>query len=303
MNNFPVRKLTADLINLSDMILIGENGNLTYNGKIIAYYEDFKDIVIVQTVAEFNTLNAKIGDIVKIIETGESYIWNGVWIPLFKSELHLYEINSYSELGTITSPTVGDMVNIIREAKTGIFSGTDWVFLLDSGIGAVIQDTIINNISAWSSQKISNELALKQDNLTEGTAIDITDDIISLDVTDGVNLINNDINNAKLVTFGMYDNGTKTADWDFDLNQGVYQKVIIQENCRITILEPNEPCTVYLHIFQGSLGTATLSFPTNGWSKGFPKQNTLVANYGHDLLMVHYYGNSSYVFEMITDIS
>lgn len=303
MNNFPVKQLTADQIELSGNLLLDVNGNLSYNGSILAKYTDLVEPLVVADRTEFNLLTPKIGDIAKIEDIGESYIWNGIWIPLFKSLLNVYDVPSYSSLPTITNPNVGDIVNVINEVKSGIYTGTDWNFLLDSGIGATLQDFIVSTGATWSSSKISAELESKQDNITAGTSLTFDTDTLNLDPTDGIDMVDNDLYNTKFVTFSsLYDYGTKSTDWVLDPNNGVYQKVRIQENCRVIITQPTNLCTTYLHIYQGTLGTAILTFPSFGWCRGIPKKNTKVANTGHDLLMIHYYGDGNYVFEMIQDI-
>ena len=242
------------------------------------------------------------GDFAKNRETSETFIWDGVWVALFKDRVRVYSINSSSELVTITDANPSDMVHIISEAKTGIYSGTDWVFLLDSGIGAQINDIIINNLNAWSSQKISDELALKQDNLSEGTSIDITDDVISLNTTNGIDMSNADLTNTKLVTFNeLFDNGIKTTNWTLLPSNGIYQKVTINEDCFLAISEPDELCTFYLHIHQGELGNKHLNFPPGAWTNGIVKNISTRAT-AHDLLMIHYYGDDKYIFELMQDV-
>ena len=59
MNNFPVNKLTADIIELSGDLLLNENGDLTWDGKILALFEDLPDVLVVNTQAEFNSLREK----------------------------------------------------------------------------------------------------------------------------------------------------------------------------------------------------------------------------------------------------
>ena len=52
--------------------------------------------------------------------------------------------------------------------------------LVEGGIASkVIDDNIITTVKTWSSSKINSELSVKQDTLTAGQNIDITDNIIS----------------------------------------------------------------------------------------------------------------------------
>ena len=98
----------------------------------------------------------------------------------------------------------------------------------------------------------------------------------------------------------VYDNGIKSSNWTFDPNNGQYQEVLINGDCTLAFTEPAGPCTVYLHIHQGTTG-GIITFPTAKWS-GAPKENTTTTD-GHDLLMVHYYGNNLYVLELMLDLT
>ena len=239
MRQLPVKQLTAEQIELSGRLLLSQNGDLLFDNRIIAYYEDLIDVLVVTDRAEFNTLTPKVGDVSKIAETGESYIYNGVWIALHRDKVTTYNILYESELSDL-SPIIGDMVRISSIYKTGIYNGDTWTYIL-SGVGAVIDDYIISNNATWSSVKISHEVNLKQNILVPGNNIEVTDDTVSLLVSSDIDLNNVDLNNTNLVTFSpLFDNGSKTLDFEIESGNGVYQQVIIQESCSLILLEPNK---------------------------------------------------------------
>ncbi|MCK5536819.1 MAG: hypothetical protein KAI79_08325 [Bacteroidales bacterium] len=301
MREFPVKQLTASQLEIGGKLLINQNDELLFDGKVIANYEDLTDIFIVSDDSEFNTLSPKIGDVAKITDSGETFIWNGVWVPIYKDKIEIFIVNSSSELGPL-SPKAGDLVQITSEIKTAIYSGEEWVDLL-SEIGELIDDLVVEELLTWSSTKISDELTLKQDSIIAGDALSFTNDTLNIDLSEGLDMEDENLINAKLVSFSpIFDNGVKIIDWELSYLNGVYQKVTINADCTLTLLEPHNPCTYYLHIYQGSQGNAKLNLPVLGWSNGLQRTITPAANTGHDLLMVHYYGNNLYVFEMLENI-
>ena len=102
MRQLPVKQLTAEQIELSGRLLLSQNGDLLFDNRIIAYYEDLIDVLVVTDRAEFNTLTPKVGDVSKIAETGESYIYNGVWIALHRDKVTTYNILYESELSDLS---------------------------------------------------------------------------------------------------------------------------------------------------------------------------------------------------------
>ena len=349
MRQLPVKQLTAEQIELGGKILLTQNGDLMFDGDIIARYEDLIDVLVVPDTSAFNLLTPKIGDIAKIDDSNTSYIYNGVWIPLFREDINVFNVLYESELDDL-NPTVGYMVRVTSIYKNGIYDGTNWIYLL-GGAGAVIEDLLINSNTAWSSAKILAELDLKQNIITPGVGLIKTDDTLDVefgnttgtalegdsgiddlsdvdtstiapedghilkydtdkwvpavdgvDTSEGIDMTNNDLYNTKAVSFSvLYDYGIKSADFSIDFINGVYQIVTIDGNCLLNIIEPTSPCTFYLHIHQGATG-GIITFPSVGWTRGVVRENTTTPNIGHDLLMVHYYGNNNYVFEMIENI-
>jgi len=89
---------------------------------------------------------------------------------------------------------------------------------------------------------------------------------------------------------------------DIDVEDGQYQTHIMTSSLTLTITEPVGPCTFYLHVYQDPTGGRTLTLPSGQWPGGVVKQLTLTTN-AHDLLMIHYYGNSHYMFDIISDLS
>jgi len=71
----------------------------------------------------------------------------------------------------------------------------------------------------------------------------------------------------------------------------------------MNIAAPSRPTTIYLHIKQGSTGGA-LTYPSSNvkWIGGMVMANTTTSNTGHDMLMIHYYGGTNYVYEMMQDL-
>lgn len=113
------------------------------------------------------------------------------------------------------------------------------------------------------------------------------------------------LNNSNAIFFksaGLFDNGTKTAGWTILPANGQYQKVTINGACTLSITAPPGPTTLYLHVHQGSTGGA-LTLPTGKWTGGTVKANTLTPTTGHDILMIHFYGGTNYVFDYILNIS
>ena len=78
MREFSVKQLSADTVELDGKILLNQNGDLLFNDKIIANYEDLITIHVVSNETDFSFLNPKVGDMGKITDTGETFMWNGV---------------------------------------------------------------------------------------------------------------------------------------------------------------------------------------------------------------------------------
>ena len=100
----------------------------------------------------------------------------------------------------------------------------------------------------------------------------------------------------------LYDVGTQTANFSIDVKDGQYQTVTLGASVTLSITAPSGPCTFYLHINQDATGGRVLTLPTGKWVDGIVKANTVSVG-ALDILMVHYYGGTSYVFEMMKDLS
>jgi len=159
MRQFPVKQLTADQIELDGKLLLNNNGDLEYNGNLLAKYEELISVFVVSTTVDFGFLNPKIGDVAKITDTGESFIWNGVWVRLYRSKFSTYTVSGSEDMIGL-NPLPGDMVQITNLQKTGIWDGLDWIYVLGGGDGGSnINDLIISLDTAWSSEKIDYELS------------------------------------------------------------------------------------------------------------------------------------------------
>ena len=97
----------------------------------------------------------------------------------------------------------------------------------------------------------------------------------------------------------MHDNGIVDGDFDIDSINGQYQKIVVNSNCKLNMIPPDGPCTIYLHICQGEPG-GSITFPDVYWPGGVPRANAVLPDgSGYDLLMIHYIGNDVYLFEMM----
>ena len=111
----------------------------------------------------------------------------------------------------------------------------------------------------------------------------------------------NELDDVRLIKFyGLYDNGTKSANWTLTSTNAQYQKVSMSDSCTVSITEPTGPCTIYLHLYQTST-SKVLTLPSGEWANGVVKTNTGTSG-GHDLIMMHYTG-AGWVFDMIQNLS
>ena len=126
--------------------------------------------------------------------------------------------------------------------------------------------------------------------------------LVGYGLTD-LDLTNHKLDNVKVVVFdGIYDNGTKSANWTMDPMNAQYQKVTLGSSNTVTITQPDGPCIIYLHVYQDSTGGYTLTLPSGQWKGGTVQSNTTTAN-AHDLLMIHHMGSGVYVFDYMLDLS
>ena len=107
---------------------------------------------------------------------------------------------------------------------------------------------------------------------------------------------------TKAISFkSLFDNGTKTGNFTINVNNGQYQTVTLGANITLSITTPTQPTTFYLHVHQDGTGGRTLGLPAGKWAYGLSKSFTTTAN-GFDILMIHYYGGTNYVYEMMQDL-
>ncbi len=110
------------------------------------------------------------------------------------------------------------------------------------------------------------------------------------------------IEEVDIVSFdGLFDNGSVITDFEFDPIKGQYQKITIDSDATMSIKEPDSPCTTYLHIHQGTTG-GDVTFPDAKWEQQNIGNTTNNPGTGHDLLVIHYYGNSNYVLGMMSNL-
>jgi len=151
----PVDILDANSIKLNAKPLLDSNGDLSYNGKIIASRSELITIHVVSTTIERDLLTPKTGDICKITSTSESFIYNDTWVPLTRNEFSVFTVGSFAELSFIVA-IAGDMANVTNENKSYFYSGTEWIEILTGNIE--IDDTTTSETSVWSSYKTDYEI-------------------------------------------------------------------------------------------------------------------------------------------------
>lgn len=156
MNNFPVKKITADEIVVGGYKLSNQDGDLYFNSKLLTFYEDLMNIHVVSSITDRNLLNPRLGDIVKVTDTSEAFIWNGVWISIQRDTINEHIVSDQTDLEFLNG-VVGDVATITNENRMAIYSGTDWVTIL-TGVAGVIDDNATNTGTTWSSSKIQNTI-------------------------------------------------------------------------------------------------------------------------------------------------
>ena len=157
MRKLPVKKLTADIIELGGKLLINQNGDLYFNDELLAKYEDLIGISVVSNTTDMGFLTPKNGDVVKNTETSEMYIWNGVWQPMYREKVKVHTVSTSSELQFLNA-VAGDIANITAENASSIYAGGgEWSTILTGDTGA-IDDEATTEHTTWSSIKIQNEL-------------------------------------------------------------------------------------------------------------------------------------------------
>ena len=123
---------------------------------------------------------------------------------------------------------------------------------------------------------------------------------VTPELSGDLDALNNSIKNVKTVFFnGIYDNGTKTTNFDIYPINGQYQKVSMDGSSVMNIVTPPSPCTIYLHIYHAN-DNNILTYPSAEWVGGIVTDVSTELN-AHDLLMIHYTG-SGYVLNLMKDL-
>lgn len=157
MRTLPVQKLTADIIELGGKLLVNENGDLYYNDKLIAKYEDLIGVNMVSNKIELDMLRPKMGDVAKRLDTSEMMIWNGVWQPMYREKIKVHMVSRSEDLQFLNA-IAGDMANVTLENLTSVYLGDgNWTNIL-TGLTGTIDDNVISLYSTWSSSQIDYKL-------------------------------------------------------------------------------------------------------------------------------------------------
>lgn len=160
MRTLPVNKLTADIIELGGKILVNQNGDLYYDDKLLATYEDLVGISMVSNETEMGFLNPKIGDMCKNTTTSAMYVWNGVWVPMYRHQVTVHTVSHRTDLAFVKA-VAGDIANVTMDNLTSIYVGDGiWNDIL-TGLTGTIDDNIISNYNTWSSAKITDSIEEK----------------------------------------------------------------------------------------------------------------------------------------------
>jgi len=149
----PVDVLDANTIQLGGNPLIDSNGNLSYNGKILANFEELMTVHVVGTIAERDLLSPNTSDICKVTSTFQSFIYDAGWLEIGRTDITVHTVASTVERDLL-SPTAGDFVNVTNEKTTYIFAGSVWSEVL-TGTVLEIKDEIVETTSVWSSSKVN----------------------------------------------------------------------------------------------------------------------------------------------------
>jgi len=161
---FPVDILESNELRIGGNPLVNSDGNLIYNGKILAKYEELMKMSIVSNFTERDLLEPKKGDICKVTSNGTSYIFNDNWIPIGRSKVTVSTLSEESEL-ELLEPFIGDISNVTSSGDIFMFDGDEWkkIFSIEN----IIDDESVNTKSTWSSSKV--DYLIKNHNHDGGT--------------------------------------------------------------------------------------------------------------------------------------
>ncbi len=149
----PVDVLDANTIQLGGNPLIDSNGDLSYNGKILAKFEELVTIHTIGTIAERDLLSPKVGDICKVTSTSQSFVYDTQWVELGRTDIVVHTVSSIVERDLL-NPIAGDFANVTNEKASYIYAGSVWVPIL-TGEVLVINDAVVETTSVWSSSKVN----------------------------------------------------------------------------------------------------------------------------------------------------
>ena len=150
----PVDVLDANIIQLNAKPLIDVNGDLSFNGKVLAKREELLSTHFVGNIAERDLLSPKNGDICKVTSTGQTFIFNTTWIDMYREAVSVFNVSSIIDRDLLT-PIIHDMANVLEEEQSYLWSGVEWIELFaGNSILKIIKDAVTASDSTWSSAKI-----------------------------------------------------------------------------------------------------------------------------------------------------
>ena len=147
----PVDILDANSIKLNKKPLIDSNGDLSYNGNIIAKYDQLVSLNMVSSEAEKDLLTPKKGDMCKNTSLGITYIYDTEWVVVGKDNISVFTVSTVAEIEFL-QPYQGDLVNVTGSHESYIYTGTEWVVILTGNL--IIDDSVVDDNSTWSSTKV-----------------------------------------------------------------------------------------------------------------------------------------------------
>lgn len=150
----PVDELDANRIKINTRPLVDSNGNLVFDGKVLAKFEELITVHVVADSVEMGLLTPREGDVCKITTTGESFIYSGTsWLTFGREGFSVHTVATSTELDFL-SPIAGDVANVTGASTSYIYSGSVWVEIL-APQGVVIDDDSVSTTSVWSSSKVN----------------------------------------------------------------------------------------------------------------------------------------------------
>lgn len=266
------------------------------------YINGVKQLYIDQyTLANGTTLTllngAQAGDIIEVISFAAKVfaVEDANTLGGQNSAYHLHWDNMTNTPTSISGYGIVDAVNLT--------SANTWTALNKFTNGA-----IVNNNEAFQGYEVDGTTARWMLAMTTSDEVRVgsANNTLVLKSSGIVSADGNSIRDVDAVTFsgtGLYDHGTLTTSMTYHPYLYQYSKLTLGGNVTLTFFaNTGGPYTTYMHIYQDATGGRTLTLPTGEWVGGTPKTVTSTAN-AHDLLMIHFMGGSSYVYEMMQDLS